>query len=49
MRSDLEDTKKKLAELRAKSDSDDSAIAELATFLKEHGPGQSPAQANEAA
>jgi DNA-binding transcriptional MerR regulator len=49
MRSELEDTKRKLAELRAKSDADDSAIADLAAFLKQHGPGQSPAQANEAA
>jgi len=49
MRSDLEDTKRKLAELQAKSEADDSAIADLAAFLKEHGPGQSPSQANEAA
>ncbi|MGD0387569.1 MAG: PilZ domain-containing protein [Tepidisphaeraceae bacterium] len=49
MRSELEEAKKNLAELRAKSDADDSAIADLATFLKRRGGGELPVKTNEAA
>ncbi|MGA2440417.1 MAG: PilZ domain-containing protein [Tepidisphaeraceae bacterium] len=49
MRSELEETKRKLAELQTKAKADDSAIADLANFLKQHGGGESPAQTTEAA
>ena len=49
MRSELEEAKKMLAELQSKSEADDSAIAELASFLRQHGGGDSPARTTEAA
>lgn len=48
-RLELEDAKKNLAELRAKSEADDNAIADLADFVREHAGSESPDQRNEAA
>jgi hypothetical protein len=49
LRSELEDTNKKLAELRDKSEADDNAIADLATFLKQHEGSESSVRKHEAA
>jgi hypothetical protein len=49
MRSELEETKNNLAELRAKCEADDNAIADLANFVKEHAGSESPDERNEAA
>jgi hypothetical protein len=49
MRSDLEEANQKLTELQNKSQADDSDIAELANFLKEHGEIEVPDRKNEAA
>jgi uncharacterized coiled-coil DUF342 family protein len=49
MRAELEGARRKLDELRAKTDADDSDIAELAAFLTQHKPAAPPASRTEAA